>query len=282
MRKLAALVLLLGVSCTTTAPQPSAPSAEPRTAKTYGLTVDEEARVLALEDRREFDPVFVAQWVKHSNPLHRLRIAMALARIGPHSFLDGIGTHAGVAELNALAADPDRRVREAVAFGLGEIADRDGVATLFKLANDEDMNVAAEAVEALSKFGSDKDFIFANLQRYLWMTDEKYPEGLRARAVRYLFRIDSPDAADAALRALASASSAVRQEAAYSLARKAHAPARAQLELLLTDTNTLTRAYAVTALGRIADPVSARPIINALGDAHPWVRTCRSGATRAT
>jgi cyclophilin family peptidyl-prolyl cis-trans isomerase/HEAT repeat protein len=272
MRKLAVLALFLGVACTTTAPQPGAPPAERQADGAYGLTVDEEARVLALEDRRELDPALVAEWVKHPNPLHRLRIAVALGRIGPHSFIDG-HSHAGVAELTTLSTDPDRRVREAVAFGLGEIGDLDGVATLFNLTNDADMSVAAEAAEALSKFGSDKDFLFTNLQRYLWMTDDKYAEGLRARAVRYLFRLDSPDAAAAAVRALASASSAVRQEAAYTLARKAHAPARAQLELLLNDPNALTRAYAVAALGRIGDSASARPIITALGDAHPWVRT---------
>jgi len=274
MRKLAALVLLLGAACTTVGTHPSARDGSPGNAPgDYGLTVEEEGHILALEDQREFDPVLVGQWVKHPNTLHRLRIALALARIGPHNFLDPTGSHAGVTELASLAADPDRRVREAVAFALGEIADRDGVLTLFNLTNDSDKSVAAEAVEALSKYGSDTNFIFTNLQRYLWMTGEQYPEGLRARAVRYLFRFDSPDALNAAVGALGSASSAVRQEAAYSLARKAHPPARAQLELLLTDANTLTRAYAVAALGRIGDPASAGPILTALGDIHPWVRT---------
>jgi cyclophilin family peptidyl-prolyl cis-trans isomerase/HEAT repeat protein len=274
MRKLAVIALLLGAACTTVDTHPPAHDGWPgNTIGDYGLTVQEEARILALEDRREFDAELVGQWVKHPNSLHRLRIALALARIGPHSFLDRTGSHAGVAELASMDADPDRRVREAVAFALGEIADRDGALPLISLTTDSDMGVAAEAVEALSKYGSDKDFLQANFPRYLWMTGEQYPEGLRARAVRYLFRFDSPDAADAAMRALESASSAVRQEGAYSLARKAHPPARAQLELLLTDANTLTRAYAIAALGRIADPASARTIITALGDVHPWVRT---------
>jgi HEAT repeat protein len=266
MRKLAAFLMFLAVSCTTTSPQ--SPATAAGNTEPYGLTVAEEARILAIEDRREYDEELIAAWVKHPNALHRLRIALALARIGPH--------HPGgqaASDLATLAKDPDRRVREAVAFALGECGDPAGGATLFEMTNDADMSIAAEAAEALSKLGSDKEFMFENLSRYLWMTDERWPEGVRARAVRYLFRFDSPDASNAAMRALSSASSAVRQEAAYSLSRRAHAPARAQLELLLTDPNMLTRAYALAALGRIGESDSARPILNALGDVHPWVRT---------
>jgi cyclophilin family peptidyl-prolyl cis-trans isomerase/HEAT repeat protein len=274
MRTFAALALLLGtIACSSTTPQPVSAPASPGSTAAYGLTVEEEARILALEDRREYDEALIAQWVKHPNVVHRLRIALALARIGPHNFSDKGGSHVGLPELGTLSADPDRRVREAVAFALGEIGDPAGATTLFYLTTDTDINVAAEAAEALSKLGGNKDFLSANMQRYLWMTDDKYPEGLRARIVRYLFRLDAPEALDAAMHALASPSSAVRQEAAYALARKPHAPARAQLELLLTDPNTLTRAYATAALGRIADPASARPILGMLGDQHPWVRT---------
>ncbi|HKR65227.1 MAG TPA: HEAT repeat domain-containing protein [Thermoanaerobaculia bacterium] len=272
MRKLAPFVLVFGIACSTGNPQSSILNPQSPAAP-YGLTIAEEARILALEDRRELDPALVAQWVKHPNPLHRLRIAMALARIGPHNFLDARGSNAGVAELTALASDPDRRVREAAAFGLGEIGDPTAIDTLFTLTNDADSGVAAEAAEAVSKLRSDANFIYTHLPRYLWMIADKYPEGLRARAVRYLFRFDSPDAMNAAMRSLASTSSAVRQEAAYALARKAHPPARAQLELLLTDPNTLTRAYAATALGRIGEGASAPAILTALGDVHPWVRT---------
>ena len=261
MRKLSLLVLLAGMACTTAAPPPApAPPSQP--AGPYALTVEEEARVLALEDRREYDPAAVAELVKHPNPLHRVRVALALGRI-----------HAGIDELGTLASDSDRRVREMAAFALGEIGDIHGADTLFYLAGDSDAAVAAEAVEALSKLASDKEFVRDRGERYLWMLDPKWPEGVRARATRFLFRFDNDKASDAALRALSSPSSAVRQEGAYALARRAFFQARAQLELVLTDPNTLTRAYAATALGRIGAAESIPALITALGDVHPWVRT---------
>jgi cyclophilin family peptidyl-prolyl cis-trans isomerase/HEAT repeat protein len=224
------------------------------------MTVEEEASILALEDRRELDPAVVDKWVHHENTLHRQRIALALGRIGSI-------THTGVAELTTLAADPDRRVRETVAFSLGEIGS--GGETLYKLAADPDAAVAAEAVEALSKLAKDKTL----LPRYVAIADTAAAEGVRARAVRFLFRWDDDVASEAARRALGSPSSAVRQEGAYALNRRAYAPARQELELLMTDPNTLTRAYAASALGRIADSGSFRTLVTALGDVHPWVRT---------
>ena len=257
MRKLLPFVLL--VACATPAPPPPAPApAAPQ--GPYGLTIEEEATILALEDRRQHDPNVVGAWVRHENALHRLRIALALGRIGAI-------TRTGVAELTTLSTDPDRRVRETVAFSLGEIGD--GAETLLKLTTDADAAVAAEAVEALSKLSKEKSLI----PRHIGLADAATTEGVRARAVRFLFRWDDDTASEAARRALGSPSSAVRQEGAYSLARRAYAPARQELELVMTDPNTLTRAYATTALGRIGDPASFRALMTALGDSHPWVRT---------
>jgi cyclophilin family peptidyl-prolyl cis-trans isomerase/HEAT repeat protein len=239
------------------------------------LTVEEEGRVLAMEDRREYDAAFAGAWVKHENVLHRLRMAQALGRIGPHAFIDANNDgdfdppdekRAGVAELTTLATDSDRRVREMAAFSLGEIGDNSAEETLFTLAGDADAAVASEAVEALSK-------LKPNQQRYVAIAEGSAPEGVRAHAVRFLFRFANDDASAAAMRALGSPSVAIRQEGAYSLARRALAAAQSQLELMLTDPNTLTRAYAATALGRIGSPASAPKIIAMLGDAHPWVRT---------
>jgi cyclophilin family peptidyl-prolyl cis-trans isomerase/HEAT repeat protein/thiol-disulfide isomerase/thioredoxin len=258
MRKLLPLILI--AACATQPPPPPAPAPAPVREGPYGLTMEEEATILSLEDRREHDPNVVGTWVRHENSLHRLRIALALGRIGAI-------TKSGVAELGTLAGDPDRRVRETVAFSLGEIGD--GAETLFKLAADPDAAVAAEAVEALSKLSTNK----ALIPRYVAIADTANTEGVRARAVRYLFRWDDDTASDAARRALGSSSSAVRQEAAYALARRPLAAARQELELLMTDPNTLTRAYATTALGRIGETASFRALVTALGDSHPWVRT---------
>jgi cyclophilin family peptidyl-prolyl cis-trans isomerase/HEAT repeat protein len=284
MRKLLPLVLFLGIACTTTTPAPApSPTPEPAApAAPYGMTVAEEASIVALEDRREYSPTVVAQWVAHENSLHRRRIALALGRIGPHTFADENANgemdpgerRAGVAELTALASDRDRGVREMVAFALGEIGDAAGMTSLFTLTSDPDSGVAAEAVEALSKLATDPRFEReGGLTRYLWMTSDQWPEGLRARAVRFLFRFTQKEADAAATTALASTSAAVRQEGAYTMSRRAIPDARPQLELLLSDPAVLTRAYAAAGLGRIADPASVQVLVNALGDSHPWVRT---------
>ena len=243
----------------------------------YGLTVEEEAHVLALEDRREYDPAFVDKWVHHPNPLHRIRIALALGRIGPHTFVDTNGNgerdsterQAGVEELAALANDSDPRVRVTAAFALGQIGDIAATDTLLQLATDrENADVAAEAVEAMSKLAPRLP-----LQAYIPFTAPNQREGVRARAIRYLFRFRSDEASAIAANALDATSPAVRQEAAYALARRAYDPARGRLELLLSDPNVLTRAYAARALGAIAAQESLPALLNALADPHPWVRT---------
>jgi cyclophilin family peptidyl-prolyl cis-trans isomerase/HEAT repeat protein len=282
MRKLVVLPLLLILACSTASLPPAAAPPAPAPVRTdQGLTVQDEARILALEDRREYDPALVGAWAKNPNILHRVRIALALAHIGPFTFVDRNETgeqdpgefQAGVEELKTLSTDPDRRVREMVAFALGEIGDYEGVSTLFYLTTDQDAGVAAEAVEALSKLTAIKAFVRDDFKRYSQMAAETWPEGIRARAIRFLFRFDTDEASALALEALASPSAALRQEGAYTLARRAYPPALGSLHLLVTDPNVLTRAYAITALGRIGAPASARFVFDALGDAHPWVRT---------
>jgi cyclophilin family peptidyl-prolyl cis-trans isomerase/HEAT repeat protein len=282
MRHLAPILLLLGIACTATPPPAPVETTPDVPAGPYGMKVEEEARILALEDRREYDAATVATFAKHENSLHRRRIALALARIGPHAFIDTNANNeyeparekrAGVDELIALAADPERSVREAVAFALGEIGDAHGANTLFSLTTDADAAVGGEAIEALSKLAGERAFARDGFQRYLWLTDQQWPEGLRARAVRFLFRFETEEAHTATVASLASTSSAVRQEAAYSLSRRPTPNARPQLELLLSDPNVLTRAYAATALGRIGDVASIQLLVNTLGDVHPWVRT---------
>jgi cyclophilin family peptidyl-prolyl cis-trans isomerase/HEAT repeat protein len=279
MRRLLAVALLL-TACTTstTPPTPTttAPAAQAAAADPYGLTLDEEATILRLEDRREYDKGVAAAWVHHANPLHRARIALALGRIGAATFDDANGNgikdpgekQAGVDELASLVSDANEPVRINTAFALGLTGDAAAVEPLLHLAADKDGTVAAEAVEALSKLVPN-----VPLERYTTFTQATEREGVRARAIRFTFRFKTDPASAIAAGALDATSPAIRQEAAYSLARRPLIAARPQLELLVTDPNPLTRAYAISALGRIASPDSLPRLFEALGDAHPWVRT---------
>jgi len=278
MRRALVLVAFV-VACNSTTPPspppgpPPSPTTEP---EVHGFTVEEEARILQLEDRREFDADLVRAWAANKNSLHRARIALALARIGAHVFVDtnkngerdNGENQAGLFELVDLTHDADPIVRANAAFALGEIGDQAGVVNLVRLADEENATVAAEAVEALSKLTK-----FVGLNRYVLITHPDHPEGVRARAVRHLYRFNSEDASAIAASLLDDPSLAVRTEAAYALARRAHAPAREKLELLATDPSTMVRVYAAAALGRIAAKESAPILVQLLGDAHPWVRT---------
>ncbi len=276
MRRLLPVILLTAVSCAIVPKRAPAPAQAVAVPAVHGLKTEEEARILALEDRREYDPTLTADWLVHPNSLHRARIALALGRIGPQTFIDVNGNgerdpgekQAGVDGLATLASDPDRNVRMAAAFALGEIGDAAGIDTLFRFAGDSDPGVGAEAVEALSKIAS-----HVPLARYQRLTASDQPEGVRSRAIRYLFRFDKDEASAIAATALDAQSNQIRQDAVYALARRAYAPARDRVALLLSDPNTLTRMYATMALGRIADRASVPALIKALADPHPWVRT---------
>ncbi|HEX8151684.1 MAG TPA: peptidylprolyl isomerase [Thermoanaerobaculia bacterium] len=271
------LLLVVAAGCTTTpapAPPPAAPAAAAEPAPvTHGFTIEEEARVLAMEDRREYDAATVDAWATHPNALHRQRIALALAHIGPHTFVDANGNNerdpgekqAGVDQLIRLASDRELRIAETAVFALGEIGDPAAVETLVA-ASMNGIGNEGEAVEALSKLAKHVPFA-----RYATVVRTATSPAARQRAVRFLFRFDSDESS--ALAAEMLEDPAVRQEAAYSLSRRPVASARERLELLVGDANTLTRAYAVAALGRIGAAQSAPLLIAALGDIHPWVRT---------
>lgn len=276
------LLLLLSLSlagcATAVAPPPAAPAAgqavEP---PAWGFTAEEEAVVLRLEDRREWDAAVAEGWMRSANPLQRRRMALALGRIGGATFLDGNGNgvrdageqQAGVALLTALVGDPSAEVRRAAAFALGEIGDASGLDALYRFASDQEhAGVAAEALEAISKMAAR-----TALDRYVPYTNEANLEGIRAAAIRFLFRFDSDPASAVAAAFLGDRLASIRREAAYALSRRPYAPARQKLELLLTDPDTLTRSYAARALGRIGAAESLEPLFGAVNDIHPWVRT---------
>src|SRR5205814_1311742 len=106
-------------------------------------------------------------------------------------------------------------VRATVAFALGQIGDLAGAAALLTFAADNDGDVAAEAVEALSKLAPRLPFT-----SYAPLLKDPRP-GVHARAVRFLFRFRSDDASEAAAGELASPSPDIRREAAYALGRRA-------------------------------------------------------------
>jgi len=279
MRPLIAVSLLFVMGCTSAPPPAPAPAPPPQPAAPaapFGLTNDEEAHILALEDRREFDAALAQQWLANPNSLHRQRMALALGRIGPLTFVEANGNgvrdtnehQAGADLLATLTSDPDRTVRETAAFALGEIGDPSSADALVKFANDSDAGVAAEAVEALSKLAPRLP-----LASYSPFTDAARPEGVRVRALRFLFRFNADQASAIAAAALDSPDVPVREAATYALARRAYAPARDRLQLLTSDSNVLTRVYAAAALGRIAAKESVPSLIEALRDPHPWMRT---------
>jgi cyclophilin family peptidyl-prolyl cis-trans isomerase/HEAT repeat protein len=280
MRTATLTPLLLLAACTMIAPPPPppapAPAPVPAAPVAYGFKLDEEVKILQIEDRRQYFAPLIDWGIHHPNALHRARMALALGRIGPATFDDTNGNgvrdegerQAGVAQLVTLVNDPDANVRATAAFALGQIGDPSSIDALQQFAIDTDRDVGGEAVEALSKLAAK-----VPLARYAAFTSADKPEGIRARAIRFLFRFKSDEASAIAADGLASPSARIREEATYALARRAYAAARPRLELLVNDPNPQTRANVMTALGRIAAPESLPLLIEALRDPHPWVRT---------
>src|SRR5258708_3332952 len=259
MRYIAFALLFAAAACRTVVPPPPPPPPAPPAPHVYGFTVEEELHILEVEDRPELYAPLVDWGIHPPNPLHRARMALALGRIGPHTFVDDNNNgvkdegeqQAGVAQLVTLVNDPDANVRATAAFALGQIGDATSIDALLQFAGDADGDVAGEAVEALSKLAAK-----VPLARYAPFASAQTPEGIRARAIRFLFRFKSDEASSIAADALASPSPRIREEATYDLARRAYAQARPRLVLLANDPNPQKRAHVITALGTIGSAES--------------------------
>src|SRR5437763_1428078 len=88
MRTTALTPLLILAGCSIIAPPPPppapAPVPVPAAPAAYGFKLDEEVKLLQIEDRRQYYAPLVDWGIHHPNALHRARMALALGRIGPH------------------------------------------------------------------------------------------------------------------------------------------------------------------------------------------------------
>ncbi len=270
------LLILTVAACQSTSPAPRAAADEAITAE-VPVSPEEEAVVLRLEDRRELDRKTAEAWLSNPSYHQRARMALALGRIGPHTFVDRNGDGrknagelmGGVVLLSAVTDDPNPQVRTNAAFALGEIGDPAGIPALLAMArSDEHAGVRAEAIEALSKMAGD-----VTLADYAAFTTASEPVGVQRTALRYLFRFEGDEALAIASSQLDAEAPEIRRAAAYTLSRATYPAARESLTRLLDDRDLLTRSYAVRALDRIGDFDSLAPMMESVLDIHPWVRT---------
>src|SRR3954453_16902306 len=156
--------LLLLAACTIIAPPPPPPPAPvpvPAAPVAYGFKLDEEVKILQIEDRRQYFAPLADWGIHHPNALHRARMALALGRIGPATFVDDNNNgvrdegerQAGVAQLVTLVSDPDANVRATAAFALGQIGDSSSIDALLRFASDADGDVAGGGGARLLKMG---------------------------------------------------------------------------------------------------------------------------------
>ena len=195
------------------------------------------ARLVEVEDRRDYDPLVVGPAAAALDPWVRSRAALAAGRLRD--------VEAAVF-LPVLLADPDPGVRRAAAFASGLSGDLRLVTSLRQALSDPDPAAASEAALALGRLGGSgaTDALAAALTS---------PSGSRAGAALGLFR--SPGAYVRALgETLAAGDPALRRAAAYALSRNPGGDAAAWLRPLLADGDPEIAAWAARGLGILADP----------------------------
>lgn len=111
---------------------------------TYRERLHGFARLLAMEDRRSYDPLLVGRTASSPDAWLRAKTALAVGRLRDPD---------AVVALPALLIDAEPSVRRAAAFGAGLSGDARLVPLLVKALADPDAATAASAAEALGKLG---------------------------------------------------------------------------------------------------------------------------------
>ena len=213
------------------------PGAAPATRESR---LDLVARLLEVEDRRDYDPLAVGRASAALDPWVRRRAALTAGRLNDVE---------AVVFLPVLLSDPDPSVRRAAAFASGISGDVRLVPTLAKALSDPDAETASEAALALGRLGGPaaEEALLGALRG---------PAGPRAGAALALFRTPAEAAAglDAAL---SPADPPLRRSAAYALSRSPREGSAAALRTLLGDPDPEVAAWAARGLGLLADGASA-------------------------
>jgi cyclophilin family peptidyl-prolyl cis-trans isomerase/HEAT repeat protein len=225
---------------------PAATSPAPR----WTTPAEAEAALVALEDRRAFEPETLAAAARSAQAETRARAALALGRIADDR---------GRSILRDLLRDATAEVRAAAAFACEPAEDATLTSDLIPLLADADRRVAATAAKSIGFLGrgDGQDALIAAIPA------AAAPEP-RASMLGALWKTSNAATQTAALRYAADPDSQVRGAAIYALARKPVDGSQTALTVALADTDPDTAAIAARGLGILGRKESLVPLAAAL------------------
>jgi cyclophilin family peptidyl-prolyl cis-trans isomerase/HEAT repeat protein len=228
----AALLLLAGCAPAASPPPPAPTPPTPSDAE-----ISASARLLRLEDLREFIAPVLDSATSAASPLVRRRAALALGRLGDAR---------GVRNLVPLLRDPDASVAATAAFALGQLGDTASVAPLAAALRDPRAGVAAEAAYALGKLASPAAAV--TRRALLPRADPSAVPEPVGSALLAAWRSRRPADLEPLLRWTTAPDPEVRWRAAYALTRRPDPRATPALRALASDADARVRAVAVRGL----------------------------------
>ena len=243
-RPIIAAALLLAAGCAPAA-APSSGSPAPVSAVTRAEASDPAlaARLLRLEDRREYDAAALESAAASARAADRRRAALDAGRIRDRR---------AVPLLGRLLADPDTAVAATAAFALGLVGDSAAVPLLAPVVSVDRIaaapTVVGEAALALGKIrGTQARTAVENFLRTAPRTGPGVREAV-GLALLSVYRFPRPADSAPILPWLESPDTAVRWRAAYALTRRPDPRGTAALFAYATDPDALVRSFAVRAL----------------------------------
>jgi cyclophilin family peptidyl-prolyl cis-trans isomerase/HEAT repeat protein len=227
-------------------PAAHSPTLPPEPARIFRELEAAEPELLALEDRRAFDPATLAAGIGSPSPPVRARTALALGRIGDERARQPLAT---------LLADSAPEVRETAAFAAGVLGEPTLSAELAPLLSDAETRVAIRAAWSLGALEQSvgQDALVAAV------SSARAPE-LRAAFLTALWHFATPAAAAAAMPYVADPDTRIRAAALYALARRPQESSRAALTAALSDPDANTAAACARGLGLLGKSESIGPL----------------------
>ncbi len=257
------------------------------------------ARLLQLEDQRNYSEAELKIFLHSPNARVRRRACLAVGRIGDERGADSL--------VERLNDDGNPRVRALAAFGLGEIEAPRGTEDLMKVLNrtSENAVVRGRCAEALGKILAnpvsvkalgDQQFadIFKSLVVNLPDPSAKIEAGSDAElfanlTVTALLRVRKPATIPALIKVLKSPNASVRWHTGNALARTTGIPnnpeAQAAIPALIAalgDENPTVRANIARALQPLKAPAATPALVKLLGDTDGNVRVSAARALGAS